>query len=88
MSRIPTLRSIFRALIASSLLCAFSAAAQSQDDRPNILIIWGDDIGMWNLSAYHRGMMGGSTPNIDSIAAEGITFMDHYAQASCTVLTS
>jgi arylsulfatase A-like enzyme len=51
---------------------------------PNILIIWGDDVGMWNISAYHRGMMGGSTPNIDRIANEGILFMDHYAQASCT----
>ena len=52
--------------------------------KPNILIIWGDDVGMWNISAYHRGMMGGSTPNIDRIADEGMIFMDHYAQASCT----
>lgn len=52
--------------------------------KPNILIIWGDDVGMWNLSAYHRGMMGGSTPNIDRIANEGMLFMDHYAQPSCT----
>jgi arylsulfatase len=52
--------------------------------KPNILIIWGDDVGMWNISAYHRGMMGGSTPNIDRIAKEGMIFMDHYAQASCT----
>ncbi|MEJ2330866.1 MAG: arylsulfatase [Gammaproteobacteria bacterium] len=53
-------------------------------ERPNILVIWGDDVGMWNISAYHRGMMGGSTPNIDSIADEGMIFMDHYGQASCT----
>ncbi len=52
--------------------------------KPNILIIWGDDVGMWNLSCYHRGMMGGSTPNIDRIAKRGMIFMDHYAQASCT----
>lgn len=52
--------------------------------KPNILIIWGDDVGMWNISAYHRGMMGGSTPNIDRLAKEGMIFMDHYAQASCT----
>ncbi len=57
---------------------------QAQDKKPNILIIWGDDVGMWNLSAYHRGMMGGSTPNIDRIANDGMIFMDHYAQASCT----
>lgn len=58
--------------------------AQDDENRPNILIIWGDDVGMWNISAYHRGMMGGSTPNIDRIADEGMIFMDHYAQASCT----
>ncbi|WP_312315935.1 arylsulfatase [Stenotrophomonas sp.] len=52
--------------------------------QPNILIIWGDDVGMSNLSCYHRGMMGGSTPNIDRIARDGLIFMDHYAQASCT----
>ena len=52
--------------------------------RPNILVIWGDDVGMWNISAYHRGMMGGSTPNIDRIAKDGMIFMDHYGQASCT----
>jgi len=52
--------------------------------KPNILIIWGDDVGIWNISAYHRGMMGGSTPNIDRIGREGMIFMDHYAQASCT----
>lgn len=61
-------------------------AAETADAaaRPNILVIWGDDVGMWNISAYHRGMMGGSTPNIDRIANEGMIFMDHYAQASCT----
>ena len=62
----------------------FSTSATSAADKPNILIIWGDDIGMWNVSAYHRGMMGGSTPNIDSIAKDGMIFMDHYAHASCT----
>ncbi|MEZ6048951.1 MAG: arylsulfatase [Planctomycetaceae bacterium] len=54
------------------------------EEKPNILIIWGDDVGMWNISAYHRGMMGGTTPNIDRIGKEGMIFMDHYAQASCT----
>jgi len=52
--------------------------------KPNILIIWGDDVGMWNISAYHRGMMGGRTPNIDRLANQGMLFVDHYAQASCT----
>jgi arylsulfatase len=58
--------------------------AQSEQKKPNILIIWGDDVGMYNISAYHRGLMGGSTPNIDRIAKEGMLFMDHYGQASCT----
>jgi hypothetical protein len=52
--------------------------------KPNILIIFGDDIGMWNISAYSRGMMGYRTPNIDRIAREGAMFTDLYAQQSCT----
>jgi arylsulfatase A-like enzyme len=61
-----------------------SASAQKPGKQPNILVIMGDDVGMWNLSAYHRGMMGGRTPNIDRIAAEGALFTDYYAQQSCT----
>ncbi|MBW1692570.1 MAG: sulfatase-like hydrolase/transferase, partial [Deltaproteobacteria bacterium] len=53
-------------------------------DKPNILVIFGDDVGMYNISAYHRGMMGGRTPNIDRIANEGALFTDYYAQQSCT----
>ena len=68
---------------ASALLIAqnqkVSANLQKEGKKPNILIIWGDDVGMWNISAYHRGMMGGSTPNIDRLAKEGMIFMDHYA---------
>lgn len=52
--------------------------------KPNILVIWGDDIGLWNVSAYSRGAMGYRTPNIDRIAKEGAIFSDHYAQPSCT----
>ena len=52
--------------------------------QPNILIIWGDDIGMWNVSWYSRGLMGYRTPNIDRIANEGIAFTDYYGQQSCT----
>ena len=63
-------------------LCAVNPAAAK--DKPNILVIWGDDVGMYNISAYHRGMMGGSTPNIDRIAKEGAIFTDAYAQQSCT----
>src|SRR5215471_14810870 len=52
--------------------------------KPNILILWGDDIGYWNLSAYNQGMMGYKTPNIDRIAHEGALFTDWYGQQSCT----
>jgi arylsulfatase A-like enzyme len=52
--------------------------------KPNIVMIMADDVGTWNLSAYHRGMMGGSTPNIDRIAKEGALFTDYYGQQSCT----
>lgn len=52
--------------------------------KPNILIIWGDDIGYWNISHNNRGMMGYKTPNIDRIAKEGVGFTDYYAQQSCT----
>src|SRR4051794_30211897 len=52
--------------------------------KPNIVAIMADDVGMWNLSCYHRGMMGGSTPNIDRIAGDGALFTDYYAQNSCT----
>ena len=52
--------------------------------KPNIVVIMGDDIGMWNIGAYHRGMMAGRTPNIDKLAAEGMLFTDYYAEASCT----
>ena len=58
--------------------------APSSGSKPNILVIMADDVGMWNLSAYHRGMMGGRTPNIDRIANEGALFTDYYAQQSCT----
>ncbi|MBW2642542.1 MAG: sulfatase-like hydrolase/transferase, partial [Deltaproteobacteria bacterium] len=62
----------------------FSPAIAAKKKKPNILVIWGDDVGMYNISAYHRGMMGGKTPNIDRIAKEGAIFTDAYAQQSCT----
>jgi len=52
--------------------------------KPNILVIWGDDIGIWNISHNSRGMMGYETPNIDRIADEGVSFTDYYGQQSCT----
>ena len=59
------------------------AASHAADKKPNILVIWGDDIGMWNVGAYSHGMMG-TTPNIDRIGREGMLFTDHYGQPSCT----
>lgn len=69
--------------LAAALLAASSGVAQDAD-RPNILVIWGDDIGWSNVSAYGDGIMAYTTPNIDRIADEGIKFTDHYAQPSCT----
>jgi hypothetical protein len=54
------------------------------DGKPNILVIWGGDIGIWNLSCYSSGMMGYRTPNIDRLAAEGMRFTDSYGEQSCT----
>lgn len=65
-------------------LLTFSHLANAQTDKPNILVIMGDDIGYWNLSYNNNGMMGYKTPNIDRIAAEGVSFTDYYAQQSCT----
>lgn len=65
------------------LLAAAGSMAQA-DEKPNILVIWGDDIGIWNISANNRGMLGYQTPNIDRIAREGLSFTDYYGQQSCT----
>jgi arylsulfatase len=65
------------------LLIALPWMALAQD-KPNILVIWGDDIGTWNISHNNRGMMGYMTPNIDRIADAGVGFTDYYAQQSCT----
>jgi Sulfatase/OmpA family len=54
------------------------------DVKPNILVIMGDDVGWFNIGAYHRGIMSGKTPNLDKLAAEGLLFTDYYAEASCT----
>jgi arylsulfatase len=75
-------------LLALIILLASSAALQAQTaspaKKPNILVMFGDDIGYWNASVYNRGMMGYRTPNIDRIAHEGAVFTDAYAQQSCT----
>ncbi|WP_294533939.1 sulfatase-like hydrolase/transferase, partial [uncultured Rhodoblastus sp.] len=76
------------ALVSASLFFpAQQAAAQESKEpgrKPNIVIIWGDDIGQSNISAYTNGLMGYRTPNIDSIASQGVIFTDYYGEQSCT----
>jgi arylsulfatase A-like enzyme len=67
----------------AALICAVSPV-QAADKKPNILVIWGDDIGIHNISAYNLGVMGYHTRSIDRIAKEGALFTDAYAQQSCT----
>ena len=71
-------------LIGAGAAVLLFATIVSAQDKPNILVIWGDDIGQFNVSAYNMGMMGYKTPNIDRIAAEGAVFTDWYGQQSCT----
>jgi arylsulfatase len=77
-------RFVLTIAVASAMAGATSGAAQTAARKPNILIIWGDDIGWFNISAYNNGMMGYRTPNIDRIAREGALFTDWYGQQSCT----
>ncbi len=72
------------AVVTLALLITAAVTRAADPKKPNILIIWGDDIGQFNVSAYNQGMMGYKTPNIDRIAKEGALFTDWYAQQSCT----
>jgi arylsulfatase len=71
-------------VVVAALMACTATLALAQDQKPNILVIWGDDIGQFNTSAYNNGMMGYRTPNIDRIAEEGMLFTDWYGQQSCT----
>ena len=73
-----------RALAGIGAFVLVAQVAQAQDQKPNILVIWGDDIGTTNISHNNRGLMGYMTPNIDRIAEEGVAFTDYYGQQSCT----
>jgi arylsulfatase len=77
-------RNISRLILVAVAVTLSAGVAAAQDRKPNILVIWGDDIGWQNVSAYGMGTMADTTPNIDRIANEGIKFTDHYAQPSCT----
>jgi arylsulfatase A-like enzyme len=80
--RMPWLISLWMLAMGSQMLAQQPKPAQS--GKPNIVVIMGDDIGIWNVGAYSRGMMAGRTPNIDKLARAGMLFTDYYAEASCT----
>ena len=77
-------RTIGLAAFALTAVVASMPAAAQQQRKPNILVIMGDDVGWFNVGAYHRGIMSGKTPNLDGLAAQGMIFTDYYAEASCT----
>jgi Sulfatase len=81
MSRNWNIRPALLASLAFALVAPATASAQQQQQKPNILVIMGDDIGYWNISAYNRGQMGYRTPNIDRIATEGAIFTDYYGHS-------
>ncbi len=74
----------FAALLSTALILCIAATAHAAEDKPNILVIWGDDIGQSNISTFTHGLVGYETPNIDRIAGEGMTFTDYYGEQSCT----
>ncbi len=76
--------SLTLATVATLFSTSGPPAANAQEKKPNIVVIMGDDIGIWNIGAYSRGMMAGKTPNLDKMAKEGMLFTDYYAEASCT----
>ena len=71
-------------LLAAIALLTVWAGNASAADKPNIVVIWGDDVGWFNISAYNNGIMGYKTPNIDRIASEGAMYTDWYGEQSCT----
>ncbi|HXX08630.1 MAG TPA: arylsulfatase [Pseudolabrys sp.] len=81
------MRKLWLALLAAAIALSAvgsPANAQQQQRKPNIVVIMGDDVGWFNIGAYHQGIMSGKTPNLDRLAAEGMRFTDYYAEASCT----
>lgn len=78
------MRPVRTTILAAVVSFGATIVVAQEQSPPNVVFIMGDDIGMWNIGAYHRGMMAGRTPNIDQLAAEGALFTDYYAEASCT----
>src|SRR3954467_1429192 len=71
-------------LTATVALIGAAGPLQAQEKKPNILVIMGDDVGWFQIGAYHHGIMSGKTPNLDKLASQGMIFTDYYAEASCT----
>jgi arylsulfatase A-like enzyme len=85
--KLPTALAVLLALVLAGGAIGPTAAQEKgkgKDKKPNILVIMGDDIGWFNIGAYHQGIMSGKTPNLDRLAQEGMRFTDYYAEASCT----
>src|SRR6185503_12189043 len=82
--RRPFLSKLLASTVAIGLWAVTPAIAQTPPKQPNIVVIMGDDVGWFNIGAYHRGMMSGKTPNLDRLASQGMMFTDYYAEASCT----
>ena len=81
--RVITRAALLGAIALLSVAAVEPASAQTPK-QPNILFIMGDDIGWFNIGAYHQGIMSGKTPNLDKLASQGMRFTDYYAEASCT----
>jgi arylsulfatase A-like enzyme len=80
----PKARQTILVLVAALGVGATAPAMAADGKKPNILVIMGDDVGWFNIGAYHQGIMSGRTPNLDKLASEGMRFTDYYAEASCT----
>jgi arylsulfatase A-like enzyme len=80
----PSLGALAAGLILTASLALLNSAQAQVPQKPNIVVIMGDDVGIWNIGAYHQGMMAGRTPNLDQLAQQGMRFTDYYAEASCT----
>jgi arylsulfatase A-like enzyme len=82
---LPVRKVTWKVFIAAGVLLASAITTSAQTTKkPNILFIMGDDVGWYNIGAYHQGIMSGKTPNLDKLAAQGMRFTDYYAEASCT----
>src|SRR5262245_49819247 len=83
MTRLSRFSKVVTGMRIAIVAIAVATGAHAQG-KPNIVFIMGDDVGWFNIGAYHQGIMAGRTPNLDQLAAEGMRFTDYYAEASCT----